>query len=133
MSLVVQQRIPTSAAAVDAAFAGRTYAAAQAEGEAKIGGVLASQRAFAQLMSTLEREAFGLGYRFAAGFGGGECVLCEECVGQGSAEPCRYPFDARPSAEALGVDLVATAEAAGLDVEFAAAENARWTGLLLID
>jgi predicted metal-binding protein len=133
IALVVQRRIPSSAAAVDAAFAGRTYAEAHADGDLDVGGVLASQRAFARLMSLLEREAFALGYRFAAGFGGGECVLCEECVGQGSGAPCKHPFEARPSAEALGVDLVATAQAAGLDVQFPAADDARWTGLLLID
>ena len=98
----------------------------------EVDGVKSSQAAFAALMTALEREAFGLGYRFAAAFAGGECVLCDECVGQGSGEPCRHPFEARPSAEALGVDLVATAAAAGLDIEFPAAEHARWTGLLLL-
>ncbi len=131
-ALVVQQPIPVAQAAVDEAFAGRTYAEAHAAGDAGVGGVAESQAAFAALMTALEREAFGLGYRFAAAFAGGECVLCEECVGQGSGEPCRHPFEARPSAEALGVDLVATAAAAGLDIEFPAAEHARWTGLLLL-
>jgi predicted metal-binding protein len=84
-------------------------------------------------MTELERAAFGLGHRFAAAFAGGECVLCEECVGQASGAPCVHPFEARPSAEALGVDLVATAQAAGLDVTFPAGDDARWTGLLLID
>jgi predicted metal-binding protein len=141
LALVVQQRIPANRAAADEAFAGRTYAEGRAEGgrdgdgdgRVAVGGVLASQAAFARLMSALERAAFGLGYRFAAAFAGGECVLCEECVGQGSGAPCKHPFEARPSAEALGVDLVATAQAAGLDVTFPAADDARWTGLLLID
>jgi predicted metal-binding protein len=133
LALVVQQPIPVDATAVDEAFGGRSYAEAKAGGQAEVDGVKTSQTGFAALMSTLEREAFGLGYRFAAAFAGGECVLCEECVGQGSSEPCRHPFEARPSAEALGVDLVATAEAAGLDIEFPASDHARWTGLLLID
>jgi len=162
VALVVQQPIPADAAAAEEAFAGRTYAGARATdgarrgdadvdggdaggdggnvgggeaggGRVEVDGVRSSQLAFAALMTELERAAFGLGYRFAAAFAGGECVLCEECVGQGSGAPCKHPFEARPSAEALGVDLVATARAAGLDVQFPAADDARWTGLLLID
>ena len=149
VALVVQQPIPADAAAADEAFAGRTYAEARAldgghevvRGDGvresgrrvEVDGVKRSQLDFAALMTELERAAFGLGYRFAAAFAGGECVLCEECVGQGSGAPCVHPFEARPSAEALGVDLVATAQAAGLDVQFPAADDARWTGLLLID
>ena len=143
-ALVVQQPIPADAAAAEAAFAGRTYAEARAleggregvresGGRVEVGGVKRSQLDFAALMTELERAAFGLGYRFAAAFAGGECVLCEECVGQGSGAPCKHPFEARPSAEALGVDLVATAQAAGLDVTFPAADDARWTGLLFVD
>ncbi|MEE4276381.1 MAG: DUF2284 domain-containing protein [Thermoleophilia bacterium] len=135
LALVVQQPIPVDAAAAEETFAGRTYAEARAlEGGCdEVDGVRSSQLEFAALMTELERAAFGLGHRFAAAFAGGECVLCEECVGQGSGAPCVHPFEARPSAEALGVDLVATARAAGLDVEFPAADDARWTGLLLID
>ena len=70
-------------------------------------------------MTDLERTAFKLGYRYAAAFSGGECVLCDECVGQASGEQCRHPFEARPSMEAVGIDVVATAEAAGLSVETA--------------
>ena len=58
--------------------------------------VTAAQNAFASLMSSLETEAFKLGCRFAAAYSGGDCVLCDVCVGQGSGEPCRHPFAARP-------------------------------------
>ena len=77
--------------------------------------VTAAQNAFAGLMSSLETEAFKFGCRFATAYSGGDCVLCDVCVGQGSGEPCRHPFAARPSMEAVGIDVVATAEAAGLD------------------
>ena len=50
-----------------------------------------------------------------------------------SAEQCRHPFEARPSMEAVGIDVVATAEAAGLSVELPAEDHPAWTGLLLID
>lgn len=91
-----------------------------------------SQNEFARLMTALEAEAFKMGYRFAAAFAGGDCVLCDVCAGI-TGEPCRRPFEARPSMEAVGIDVVATAEAAGLSVELPAAGHPRWTGLLLID
>ena len=74
-------------------------------------------------MSALEREAFRLGYRFAAAYAGGDCVLCEVCEGIEDGV-CRHPFEARPSAEAVGVDVIATARAAGLDIEMPAVDRA---------
>ena len=75
--------------------------------------------------------------RCAAALDGGECALCPVCTAAEAApgEPvaaCRHPFAARPSMEALGIDVVRTAAAAGLDVRFPTDEP-RWTGLLLID
>jgi predicted metal-binding protein len=93
----------------------------------------ASQNGFAALMTRLESAAFKRGLRFAAAFGGGDCKLCETCVGQGSDEPCRHPFEARPSMEALGIDVIATAANAGLRIEMPAIDAPRWTGLLLLD
>lgn len=93
----------------------------------------ASQNGFAALMTRLESAAFKRGLRFAAAFGGGDCKLCATCVGQGSDEPCRHPFEARPSMEALGIDVIATAANAGLRIEMPAIDAPRWTGLLLLD
>jgi predicted metal-binding protein len=129
LALVVQQDIPLTQTAVDEAFAGRGYAQAHDD---DLPPVTSAQRAFATLMTRLETEAFKGGHRFAAAFAGGECVLCDECVGQDSGVSCRRPFEARPSAEAVGIDVVATAAAAGLVVELPADEHPRWTGLLLI-
>ena len=88
-------------------------------------------------MGALEREALYLGYPFAAAFGGGECRLCEACVAAGTGlsttEPCRKPFRARPAMEAVGIDVLATAAAAGLPVQMPAADDPVWTGLLLLD
>ncbi|NLE22906.1 MAG: DUF2284 domain-containing protein [Actinobacteria bacterium] len=131
-ALVVQMDIPITQDCVDDQFGGRTHAEAKAD-EEQIEGLRESQSRFAHLMTDLERAAFKLGYRYAAAFSGGECVLCEECVGQSSGEPCRHPFQARPSMEAVGIDVVATAEAAGLSVELPAEDHPAWTGLLLID
>ncbi len=91
-----------------------------------------SQNEFARLMTGLESAAFKMGYRFATAFAGGDCVLCDVCVGK-DGEACRHPFEARPSMEAVGIDVVATAEAAGLAIEMPAADRPCWTGLLLID
>ena len=133
--LLVQQDIPVTQAQVDDALEGRTYAESRAQ-DADAAGceneIVASQNAFARLMSALESEAFKLGYRFAAAFAGGECVLCEVCAGVDDGV-CRHPFEARPSAEAVGVDVIATARAAGLDIEMPAVDRASWTGMLLID
>jgi predicted metal-binding protein len=146
-TLVVQLDIPLTQAAVDEALEGMSYAQAHAPaagaGTAAEGGGSAqtapyearlrdSKNEFARIMTALEAEAFKMGYRFAAAFAGGDCVLCDVCAGA-TGEPCNHPFEARPSMEAVGIDVVATAEAAGLAIELPAAEHPRWTGLLLID
>lgn len=131
-ALVVQADIPLTQARVDELADGRRYAEAHDE-IGRSTSLRESQNRFATIMTALERDAFMGGHRYAAAFAGGECVLCDECVGQGSGEPCRRPFEARPSMEAVGIDVVATAEAAGLSIELPAAEHPAWTGLLLVD
>jgi predicted metal-binding protein len=145
-TLVVQQDIPLTQEAVDEAVEateGADAAGAVATGAGSVHGAEAggasyearlreSQNRFAELMSALEAEAYRMGYRFAAAFAGGDCVLCEVCAGA-TGEPCRRPGEARPSMEAVGIDVVATAQAAGLRVEIPAGDTPRWTGLLLID
>ena len=95
------------------------------------------QNDFAAVLDGLEREALSLGYVFAAAFGGGECRLCEACVaadtGTSTTAPCRRPFQARPSMEAVGIDVLATAAAAGLPIRLPATDDPVWTGLLLLD
>ena len=144
-TLVVQHDIPLPQAAVDEALDGIAYAEAQAPraaaGPAGAASgqttayetqLRASQNEFARLMTALEAEAFKMGYRFAAAFAGGDCVRCDVCAGA-DGQPCNHPFEARPSMEAVGIDVIATAEAAGLAIELPADEHPRWTGLLLID
>jgi len=153
-TLVVQRDIPLTQDAVDEALAGMGYAEANAvrgvapeavagAGRAAVAvagpqtaayeaSLTDSQNEFARLMTALESEAFKMGYRFATAFAGGDCVLCDVCVGK-DGEACRHPFEARPSMEAVGIDVVATADAAGLAIEMPAADRPCWTGLLLID
>jgi predicted metal-binding protein len=129
-TLVVQQDIPLSQADVDGVVAAAEDGDAA---DAPSGDRLRdSQSRFAELMGALEAEAYRMGYRFAAAFAGGDCVLCEVCAGA-TGEQCRRPGEARPSMEAVGIDVVATAHAAGLALEAPAGDTPRWTGLLLID
>ena len=85
-----------------------------------------------ELVNLGEREAFAAGFRFAAGFIGGCCRLCDECVAAQGGTSCRFPFNARPSMEAMGIDVIATAEKAGLHLTFPIKNKVTWTGLILI-
>jgi len=84
------------------------------------------------VIAKLERDAMLMGYRFATGLGGGPCPLCEECSAVRD-EPCRHPFKARPSMEAIGIDVIKTAENAGTPIDLPPKDTYVWTGLLLLD
>jgi predicted metal-binding protein len=90
-------------------------------------------RLLGRIITRLEAEAFKAGYHYAAGFTGGLCLLCKECVGVTSGERCRRPFEARPAMEGMGIDVFKTAANAGLPIALSSEEPVRWTGLLLID
>jgi predicted metal-binding protein len=79
----------------------------------------------------LEAEAFKAGYYYAAGFSGGICLLCPTCAGVGN--PCRHPYEARPSMEGVGIDVFKTAANAGLPIALSSDQPVRWTGLLLVE
>jgi len=85
------------------------------------------------IIERMEEAAFKKGMRFAAGFTGGECVLCERCVDNKMSDPCRHPFQARPAMEGVGIDVVCTAENAGLPIHLSSSENVLWTGLVLLE
>ncbi len=85
-----------------------------------------------EIMNRLEAICMAKGYPFAAGLVAGSCSLCDECVGVSSGLPCRYPFKARPSMEALGIDVLATAKKAGVTLSFAPDAGRSWIGLLLV-
>ena len=84
------------------------------------------------LVNLGEREAFRSGFRFAAGLIGGCCRLCEVCVAIDNSRSCRFPFRARPSMEAMGIDVVATLENAGLSLAFPVSDRVTWTGLIML-
>ena len=96
-------------------------------------GPYAGQRRLHKLVNEVEAAAFKRGFYLAAGFIAGECLLCPECIGQASGKPCRRPFEARPSMEAMGIDVLKTCENAGMSVHLSSKEKIRWTGLVLLD
>lgn len=86
-----------------------------------------------EIIEEVEAAAFKDGMRFAAGFTGGECILCERCVDDKLSDPCRHPFRARPAMEAVGIDVIQTAQNAGLPICLSSSENVLWTGLVLLE
>jgi predicted metal-binding protein len=90
-------------------------------------------RVLHELVNMGERLCFEAGFRFATGLIGGCCRLCKECVAVEMEGFCRHPFRARPSMEAMGIDVIATAEKADLPVDsFPVTEQVTWTGLILL-
>ncbi len=85
-----------------------------------------------RLVNRSEKQAFEKGFRFATGLIGGCCRLCETCVAVEAGQACRFPFKARPSMEAMGIDVVATAVKAGLPTGFPITGPVTWTGVLLV-
>ncbi len=55
--------------------------------------------------------------------------MCDECKAV-SDEPCAYPESARPSLEALAIDVVALLDTLGLDSRFHP-DRVIWTGCVL--
>ena len=86
-----------------------------------------------EIVEAIESAAFKKGMRFATGLVGGSCALCERCVDDKSSQVCRHPFRARPPMEAVGIDVVKTAQNAGLPIHLSSSKNVVWTGLILLD
>ncbi len=85
------------------------------------------------IMNQLENEAQQRGFPWAAAFMGGPCRLCEECVGYYSGRTCRHPYKARPSLEAIGIDVFTTVTNVGIEIYFPVKSYISWIGLLLIN
>jgi len=92
-----------------------------------------NQERLYKITEQIESHCIREGYHFAAGLSAGACLLCDECVGVKSGLPCRHPFKARTSMGALGTDVVATAERAGMKVNFAQNEARSCVGMILVD
>jgi len=85
-----------------------------------------------KIAAALEREFFLAGHHKALGLGAGPCPLCDECAFD---EGCRHPDDARPSMEACGIDVYATARKHGFTINVVRTRKApqHYFGLVLID
>jgi predicted metal-binding protein len=66
-----------------------------------------------KIIITLEREIYLAGYYKALGFGSGPCTLCKTC----GSDDCKHPEKARPSMEACGIDVYATARKNGFPID----------------
>ncbi len=86
-----------------------------------------------KLVNEVEQKAMSMGFPYALGLIGGECMLCQECAGAGSGKACRRPYEARPSMEGVGIDVIKTSAAAGLPFELPPKQEIVWSGLILID
>lgn len=84
-----------------------------------------------KLVNEVEAQAMSLGFHYALGLIGGDCMLCPTCAGPGAG--CRRPYQARPSMEGVGIDCVKTAENAGLPFDIPPKEEVVWSGLVLVD
>jgi predicted metal-binding protein len=65
----------------------------------------------------MERHAFLSGYYKAFGYGAHRCRRCAVCPATERKDKCKFPAEARPSLESAGIDVFATAHAAGLDTQ----------------
>jgi predicted metal-binding protein len=75
-----------------------------------------------------ERELFRHGYYLSVGFGALTCTLCRACD---VTQLCKFPYRARPSIEAVGVDVTATMERLGLPGGIRGEGGGVLTGLVL--
>jgi len=80
----------------------------------------------------LERKIFLAGYYKALGLGSGPCHLCARCNVKAR---CVHPYLARPSMEACGIDVYATARANGFHIEVVRTrkQTGDYFGLVLVD
>ncbi len=88
------------------------------------------KRELDQIAERLEAAAFKGGLKYATALSAGKCTLCDECVGAGNR--CRNPYKARPSMEAMGIDVGETARNAGLPFKESADDNVVLNALILL-
>jgi len=84
-----------------------------------------------KLVNEVEAHAVSMGFHYALGLIGGDCMLCPKCAGLGAA--CRRPYQARPSMEGIGIDVVKTSWNAGLSFDIPPKHEVVWSGLVLIE
>ena len=87
---------------------------------------------FHERLLALERQAFLSGYHKAVAFGAGPCRVCHVCPEKG---PCRNSKKARPSMEAVGVDVYETVRKAGFSIHPVLEKGGyvKYFGLLMLE
>lgn len=91
---------------------------------------LAAKNTLNTIANRIEAAAFKVGLKYATAFSAGKCTLCEACAGIGNR--CRNPYKARPSMEAMGIDVGETARKAGLPFEEVASDRIVLNALVLL-
>ena len=82
-----------------------------------------------RVVSEIEREAFRRNYYLSLGLGAEHCALCRRCNVESS---CKHPLRARPSMEAVGIDVHKTIGNAGFTLKWNPYHTIRLYGLVLI-
>ena len=82
-------------------------------------------------IAKIEKDIFLKNYHKVISFGAGPCRLCKEC----SLSECKFPQIARPSMEACGIDVYATARNNGFPINVLKSkkEEENCYGLILIE
>ena len=100
-----------------------------------------------KVLLNLEREAFLMGFPKAFALFAGPCLFCKKCIVNSPEFPknielksakiyCKHPNKARPSMEAIGIDIFGTIKKLGLELEVVReydGEKLKHYGLLLIE
>lgn len=93
-------------------------------------GVKQAKLEFHHKVLELEALLRGKGLTGLWGLIGGSCELCDVCKAA-TDEPCPRPEEARPSLEALAIDVLGLLDRLGLDSEFNP-DRITWTGCILL-
>jgi len=83
-----------------------------------------------RVVCDVEREAFLRGFHLSTGLVGERCKLCNQCD---VTAPCKRPWEARASMEALAIDVYRTVKNAGFKIEWGKRDSLRLFGLVLVD
>jgi predicted metal-binding protein len=84
------------------------------------------------IVVNLEREVFLAGFYKAFAYACGPCRLCDRCNLEG---PCHHEDASRPAMEACGIDVFATARAAGFPIDVVTSHDCaqNYYGLVLVE
>ena len=104
----------------------------KSQGFAEI-NLLEAEKKLHSVINKVEGRALAEGNYLASGFIASSCKLCPECVGYHSKQPCRRPYEARPSIESMGVDIYKTSINAGVGFGLGLSTEVVFSGLLLLD